>query len=69
MSTKGQLIIPAELREELGFKPGVRVVFTKVDGGLFLKPSRFDALRALRGTLAGLPLERNLMDDPMRHRG
>jgi AbrB family looped-hinge helix DNA binding protein len=69
VSTKGQLVIPANLREELGLKPGVRVVFTKQDGGLLLKPSRFDALRALRGTLAGYPLERNLMDDPLRDRG
>ena len=29
MSSKGQLVIPAKLREELGLKPGVRVVFKK----------------------------------------
>jgi AbrB family looped-hinge helix DNA binding protein len=69
VSTKGQLVIPAKLREELGFKAGVRVFFTKQGKGLLIEPSRFDALRALRGSLANYPLEKDLMHDPIRDRG
>ena len=69
VSSKGQLVIPAKLREELGFRAGVRVFFTKNGNGLLIEPSRFDALRALRGSLAGYSLERDLMEDPIRDRG
>jgi AbrB family looped-hinge helix DNA binding protein len=69
VSSKGQLVIPARLREELGFKAGVRVFFTKQGKGLLIEPSRFDALRALRGSLPHFPLEEDLMQDPIRNRG
>lgn len=69
VSTKGQLVIPAKLREELGFKAGVRVIFKKQGKGLLIEPSRFDALRALRGSLAGFDLDKELMSDPIRDRG
>jgi AbrB family looped-hinge helix DNA binding protein len=68
VSSKGQLVIPARLREEMGFKAGVRVFFTKQGKGLLIEPSRFDALRALRGSLAEYPLEKELMRDPIRDR-
>jgi AbrB family looped-hinge helix DNA binding protein len=69
VSSKGQLVIPARLREELGFKAGVRVFFTKQGNGLLIEASRFDALRALRGSLAHYPLEKDLLHDPIRNRG
>jgi len=68
VSSKGQLVIPARLREEMGFKPGLRVFFTKQDGGLLIQGSRFDALRALRGSLPQQRLEDELMRDPIRDR-
>ena len=69
VSSKGQLVIPAKLREELGFRAGVRVFFTKSGNGLLIEPNRFDSLRALRGSLAGKSLEQDLMEDPIRDRG
>jgi antitoxin PrlF len=69
VSSKGQLVIPARLRAELGFKAGVRVFFTKQGNGLLIEASRFDALRALRGSLAHFPLEDDLMRDRIRDRG
>jgi AbrB family looped-hinge helix DNA binding protein len=38
VSTKGQIIIPAELREELGLQPGSKVVFQRVGTKLELEP-------------------------------
>ncbi len=69
VSTKGQLVIPARLREELGFRAGVTVFFSKKGKGLLIEPRNVETLRSLRGSLAGHSLEKNLMDDPIRDRG
>jgi len=44
VSTKGQIIIPAEFREELGLQAGSKVVFQKVGTKLELEP--LTAIRA-----------------------
>lgn len=63
MSSKGQLVIPAKLREELGFKPGVRVVFKKQGKGLHIEPGSYEAVMALCGKYAGLGLEESFAED------
>jgi len=63
MSSKGQLVIPAKLREEMGFKAGVRVVFKKRGKGLLIEPGSYDAVLALRGKYAGFPLEEDLAEE------
>jgi AbrB family looped-hinge helix DNA binding protein len=62
MSSKGQVVIPAKLREELGLKPGVRVVFKRHGKGLLLESGAYEAVLALRGKYAGLGLEENLAE-------
>jgi AbrB family looped-hinge helix DNA binding protein len=57
MSSKGQLVIPAKLREELGLKPGVRVVFKKQGKGLLIESGAYEAMMALCGKYAGTDLE------------
>ena len=59
VSTKGQLVIPASIREELGIEPGTRVAI-RVDGGqVILDPQSIDAklrrIKAMRGYTAGGP--------------
>jgi AbrB family looped-hinge helix DNA binding protein len=63
MSSKGQLVIPANLREELGFKPGVRVIFKRQGKGLRIEPGGYEAVMALRGKYAGLGLEESFAED------
>lgn len=63
MSSKGQLVIPARLREELGFKPGVRVVIRKQGKGLLIEPNSYEAIKALRGKYAGIGLEESFLED------
>jgi AbrB family looped-hinge helix DNA binding protein len=63
MSSKGQLVIPAKLREELGFKPGVRVVFKKQGKGLLIESGAYEAMLALRGKYAGIGLEESFAED------
>jgi AbrB family looped-hinge helix DNA binding protein len=62
MSSKGQLVIPAKLRQELGLKPGVRVIFSKRGKSLLIEPGAYEAVLALRGKYAGLPLEADLAE-------
>lgn len=59
VSTKGQLVIPANIREQLGIKPGTRVAI-RVDGGqVILDPQSIDAkirrIKSMRGYTAGSP--------------
>jgi AbrB family looped-hinge helix DNA binding protein len=38
VSTKGQLVIPARMRQALGIEPGDRVALTLEDGVILLRP-------------------------------
>jgi AbrB family looped-hinge helix DNA binding protein len=38
VSTKGQLVIPLRMREELGIEAGARVALTVEDGAVVLRP-------------------------------
>ena len=50
VSTKGQIVIPASIREELGLAAGSRVEFLKTSEGYLLKPAT-GAISALKGIL------------------
>jgi AbrB family looped-hinge helix DNA binding protein len=62
ISSKGQLVIPAKLRKELGLKPGVRVVIKKQGKGLLIESGGYEAVLALRGKYAGLGLEESFAE-------
>jgi antitoxin PrlF len=49
VGTKGQVVIPVELREELGIEPGTQIRFEKCDEGLLLRPVTRDFIHGLRG--------------------
>lgn len=49
VSSKGQIVIPAELREELGIEPGTQVRFERCEDGLLLRPVTREFIRGLRG--------------------
>ncbi len=52
VSSKGQLVIPAELRKKLRIKGGTRVSIHEADGEIRIRPNPFDALLALEGCLS-----------------
>jgi len=63
-SSKGQIVIPAEIRKRLGIKPGQKVNLTIVDDKAVIKPLPQDAIKALRGILKGKPsMTKALLDD------
>jgi AbrB family looped-hinge helix DNA binding protein len=51
---KGQVVIPKELRDRLGIRPGDEVVFSLVDGGVLVEPAGRG--RDLRGAFSGAGL-------------
>ena len=52
LSSKGQIVIPVELREKLGIEAGTRMVRIEKDR-LILEPITEAYIRSLRGSLKG----------------
>jgi antitoxin PrlF len=69
ISTRGQIVIPARIREDLRLKPGSRVDFVKTEEGWLIKPAKFPAT-ALKGVLGKphKPIPVEYMNRAIRHR-
>jgi len=50
-SSKGQVVIPKQIREELGIRPGKKVLFRLVGNHAEIVPLPDDPVRAMRGML------------------
>jgi AbrB family looped-hinge helix DNA binding protein len=57
ISTKGQIVIPAALREELGLVPGTRVSVEREGDTIVLRPLTRAFIRSFRGSFRGSGLE------------
>jgi AbrB family looped-hinge helix DNA binding protein len=55
VSTKGQFVIPSEMRSALGIKPGTRICVTQEGSKIVLEPVSEDLVDRTRGMLAGGP--------------
>ena len=53
LTSKGQLVIPAELRRKLGMRKGTRVAITQEKGRLILQPITNAFIDSLKGCLKG----------------
>lgn len=49
VSSKGQVVIPAELRNELGIATGTEIWFERHQDGILLRPVTKQFIRSLRG--------------------
>jgi len=58
ISSKGQIVIPANLRKRYGMKEGTTVVFQEDRGRLMLTPSNYDAIFALGGVFVTFRLRK-----------
>jgi AbrB family looped-hinge helix DNA binding protein len=73
VSSKGQLVIPARIREALGIEPGTRVAIRQEGTRLILEPQTLAAklrlIKELRGSTAGGPsMTDMLLEDRRRER-
>ena len=55
LSTKGQLVIPADVREALGIGPGTKVILTVEGGRIVLQPVTERLIDDMMGMFAGEP--------------
>jgi AbrB family looped-hinge helix DNA binding protein len=62
VSSKGQVIIPAEVRRRYGFKEGTQVIFTEDNGRLILEPLSFQAIYQLQGIFKREPSALQLLE-------
>jgi AbrB family looped-hinge helix DNA binding protein len=60
ISTKGQVVIPAEVRKRLGLERNAQLRVEVDDDRVVLRPVRGDAWRGLRGIVRGPSLTREL---------
>jgi len=63
-SSKGQIVIPAEIRKKLGIEPGQKVDLSLENDKAVIKPLPKDPIKTLRGLLKGRPsMTKALLDD------
>ena len=63
ISTKGQVVIPAELREEYGLHKGTPATWTEEAGRLILTPMTERRIKEIRGFLKPAPGEPTMFDE------
>jgi len=62
VSSKGQVVIPAELREEFGLDKGTPATWTEEEGRLVLTPMTMRRIKEIRGFLKPAPGEPSAFD-------
>ncbi|MGM0426136.1 MAG: AbrB/MazE/SpoVT family DNA-binding domain-containing protein [Thermodesulfobacteriota bacterium] len=55
ISSKGQVVIPKQIREALGIEPGQKILFRLMGQNAQIVPLPDDPIKALRGILKGGP--------------
>lgn len=63
VSTKGQFVIPSEIRDLLSIRPGTRIAVTQEGSKIVLEPVSAELVDRTRGMFAGGP---SLSDDLKR---
>jgi AbrB family looped-hinge helix DNA binding protein len=66
VGAKGQVVIPKELRDALGLRPGSEVGFERDGDGVRILPVGSAATRGLRGRYASSGMAGALLDDRAR---
>jgi len=68
LTSKGQITIPVEVREDLGLKPGDRVSFLKGETGEYIFKAKTGSLMNLKGCVkwTGRPVTIEEMNETIR---
>jgi AbrB family looped-hinge helix DNA binding protein len=63
ISSKGQVVIPAELRERLGLRKGTLANWSEEQGGLMLTPITEKRIKEIMGFLKPKPGEPSMFEE------
>jgi AbrB family looped-hinge helix DNA binding protein len=63
---KGLVVIPKELREEMGLKKGDKVIFVKIGKSVSIFPASKDPIREARGMLKGSGTMADFLEEKRR---
>jgi AbrB family looped-hinge helix DNA binding protein len=55
LTSKGQITVPAQMRDRLGLRPGSKIVFEEQPNGDFVVRKKTGDIRALKGILKAPP--------------
>lgn len=66
VSTKGQFVIPSEMRQQLGIEPGTRIAVSLQGSRIVLEPVSEKLVDETRGMLAGGPSLSRLLKEERR---
>lgn len=66
LSSKGQLVLPKTIREQLRLKNGDQFQARIVDGKIILEPVKLSTIKRLHGVLAGTDVLRELEEEHRR---
>jgi antitoxin PrlF len=68
ISSKGQVVIPAELRQQFGLEKGTRATWSEDKGRLVLTPLTKQRISEIRGFLKPKPGEPSMFDEHLAER-
>jgi AbrB family looped-hinge helix DNA binding protein len=63
LSSKGQVVVPLEIRRKYGLRAGARIAFVDNDDQVVLDINPFDEILKLRGALKGKPSAAKMLDE------
>jgi len=66
VNAKGQIVIPAGIRNRFDIRQGTKIAFIEEEGRLLIQPVTDAFIDSMRGCLAGNNMPRDLERDPDR---
>ena len=67
VNAKGQVVIPADIRDRFAIKQGTKIAFVEEEGRLFIQPVTDAFIESMRGSLARQGMSAKLKRDRDRH--
>jgi AbrB family looped-hinge helix DNA binding protein len=68
VTSKGQLVVPSELRRRLGIKPGTRVNFVEEGGRIIFQPVTREYISSFCGIFRQKPGEKSVVQEHLEER-
>jgi AbrB family looped-hinge helix DNA binding protein len=68
VTSKGQMVVPAQLRRRYGIKPGTRINFVEEDGRIIFQPVTPACIEAFCGVFPSKPGQKSAVQEHLEDR-